>query len=159
MRPLRFILAIVALAFMALPAKAASIIETAQAAGQFNTLIAAVKAAGLVDALSGRGPFTVFAPTDAAFKKLPPATLKALLKPENRDKLRAILLYHVVGKAVTSDQVPAKPIQVPTLNPSASLKVQMGKGFVHVNGIRVVKADIATDNGVIHVINSVLIPK
>jgi uncharacterized surface protein with fasciclin (FAS1) repeats len=137
--------------------------ETSQAlnsaAGQFNTLIAAVKAAGLVDALSGRGPFTVFAPTDAAFKKLPPATLKALLKPENRDKLRAILLYHVVGKAVTSDQVPAKPVQVPTLNPSASLKVQMGKGFVHVNGIRVVKADIATDNGVIHVINSVLIPK
>lgn len=159
MRLFRLTLTLLALAFISVPAKAASIIETAQSAGKFNTLIAAVKAAGLVDALSGKGPFTVFAPTDAAFKKLPPATLASLLKPENRDQLKAILLYHVVGKAVTSDQVPKRPTSVPTLNTAASLTVQQGKGYVHVNGIRVIKADIAADNGVIHVINTVLLPK
>lgn len=137
-------------------ASAADIVDTA-VAGHFNTLIAAIKAAGLVDALKGRGPFTVFAPTDEAFAKLPPGTLETLLKPENKDQLRKILTYHVVaGRVMASDVV--KLDSAKTLE-GGSLSIHAADGEVTVNNARVIKTDIAASNGVIHVMDSVLIPK
>jgi uncharacterized surface protein with fasciclin (FAS1) repeats len=124
-------------------------------AGSFNTLAAALKAGGLVDALKGKGPFTVFAPTDEAFAKLPAGTVESLLKPENRDKLVAILKYHVVAGNVTSDKV-VKLDSAETLN-GQKVKISATDG-VKVNNAKVVKADIVTTNGVIHVIDSVLLP-
>ena len=144
----------------ALPAAAApakmDIVDTAVAAGTFNTLTAALKTAGLADTLKGKGPFTVFAPTDEAFSKLPAGTVETLLKSENKDKLKAILLYHVVSGDVTASQV-MKMTSAKTVN-GQDLKIQVTDGTVMVNDAKVVKADIATSNGVIHVIDTVLLP-
>jgi uncharacterized surface protein with fasciclin (FAS1) repeats len=151
-----------ALAFMAVamfatvPARAADIVDTAVAAGSFKTLVAAVKAADLVDTLKGKGPFTVFAPTDAAFAKLPKSTLAALLKPANKGKLAAILTYHVVPGKVLAKDLAGKVQNVKTVN-GASVRVNGTKG-VRVNASKVTKADIETSNGVIHVIDTVLLP-
>jgi uncharacterized surface protein with fasciclin (FAS1) repeats len=145
----------------ALPANAApakmDIVDTAVAAGTFNTLAAALQAAGLVDTLKGTGPFTVFAPTDEAFSKLPPGTVETLLKPENKEKLKAILLYHVVSGDVTAAQV-VKLTSAQTVN-GQDLKIRVTDGAVMINDAKVVKADIAASNGVIHVIDTVLLPK
>lgn len=132
------------------------IVDTAVEAGSFTTLVAAVQAAGLVDTLKGDGPFTVFAPTDEAFAALPEGTVADLLKPENKDKLTAILTYHVVaGKVMSGD----------LSNDMMAETVQGGKvtimteGGVTVDGANVVTADIETSNGVIHVIDGVIMPK
>lgn len=132
------------------------IVDTAVAAGSFGTLAAALKAADLVGALKGPGPFTVFAPTDAAFAKLPAGTLDSLLKPENKEKLKGILLYHVVsGKIMAAD---IKGAARPKTLQGATLDVKAGAAGVTVNGARVTGADVAASNGVIHVIDSVLLP-
>ena len=138
-------------------ASAADIVDTAVAAGSFKTLVAAVKAAGLVETLKGAGPFTVFAPTDEAFAKLPAGTLDSLLKPENKAKLAAILTYHVVaGKVMAADVVKIKSAKSVQGGPIA-VKAKGGK--VTLNGLsQVVKTDIGTDNGVIHVIDAVILP-
>ena len=133
------------------------IVDTAVAAGSFNTLVAAVKAAGLVKTLKGDGPFTVFAPTDAAFKALPAGTVESLLKPENKDKLVAVLTYHVVSGKVMSADIAGKKMMVPTVQGS-KLDVNATNG-VMVDGAKVVKADIVASNGVIHVIDKVVLPK
>ncbi|MEO0618191.1 MAG: fasciclin domain-containing protein [Pseudomonadota bacterium] len=144
---------------IAAPAHAANIVETAQQTGKFNTLLAAADAAGLVGALSGDGPLTVFAPTDAAFDKLPAGTVENLLKPENKDQLVAILTYHVLGRQLTSDMLPHKTIPVKPLNTASRLHVRKAASGVTVNKANVDSADIQTDNGVIHVIDQVLLPK
>lgn len=130
------------------------IVDTAVKAGSFNTLVAAVKAAGLVDTLKGEGPFTVFAPTDEAFAKLPADALKALLA--DKQALRKVLLYHVVSGKVTADQV-VKMTSAPTAQGS-NVMIDASNG-VKINNATVVKADIMTSNGVIHVIDTVLLPK
>jgi uncharacterized surface protein with fasciclin (FAS1) repeats len=133
------------------------IVETAKAAGSFNTLVKAVAAAGLVETLKGPGPFTVFAPTDQAFAKLPSGTLQDLLKPENKSKLQSILTYHVVpGKVMATDVVKLKTAK--TVN-GAALKLKADPGGVMVDNAKVVKTDILTTNGVIHVIDSVVLPQ
>ena len=132
------------------------IVDTAVAAGKFNTLASALKAAGLVDTLKGDGPFTVFAPTDEAFAKVPAATLADLLKPENKAKLAAILTYHVVpAKAMASDVAGMKTAK--TVN-GKELRLSATDGKVMVNDAKVTKADIVCTNGVIHVIDTVLMP-
>jgi uncharacterized surface protein with fasciclin (FAS1) repeats len=132
------------------------IVDTAVAAGSFNTLAAALKAAGLVDTLKADGPFTVFAPTDGAFAKLPAGTVENLLKPENREKLRSILTYHVVpGKVMASEVV--KIDSARTVN-GKSLKINTKGGKVRVDDAMVTKTDIEASNGVIHVIDSVVLP-
>jgi uncharacterized surface protein with fasciclin (FAS1) repeats len=132
------------------------IVDTAVAAGDFKTLAAALKAAGLIDTLKGEGPFTVFAPTDEAFAKLPAGTVESLLKPENKDKLTAILTYHVVpAKAMAKDV--AGMTSAKTVN-GKKLKLQIDGDKVMVDEATVTKADIATSNGVIHVIDTVLLP-
>ena len=146
-----------ALALSTSVTKAADIVDTAVAAGSFNTLVAAVKAADLVGTLKGPGPFTVFAPTDAAFKKLPKGTLASLLKLENKDKLVKILTYHVVPGKVMAADVAGKHTAVTTVE-GDQITVN-GRHGVRVNDAQVVKADIVADNGVIHVINKVLLPK
>ncbi len=138
-------------------ARSADIVDTAVAAGQFKTLATALKAAGLVEALKGPGPFTVFAPTDEAFAKLPAGTLDDLLKPENRDKLRSILTYHVVSGKVMSSQV-VRLREAKTLN-GQSVRIRTRDGKVSVDNATVVKPDIETSNGVIHVIDAVILPK
>jgi uncharacterized surface protein with fasciclin (FAS1) repeats len=131
-----------------------NIVETAVASGEFNTLVAAVKAAGLVEALSSPGPFTVFAPNDAAFSKVPKATIDSLM--QDRAKLTDILKYHVIsGKYMASDV--AKTSSLKTLQGS-DLSVDTSKG-VKINDANVIKADIVCSNGVCHVIDSVLVPK
>jgi uncharacterized surface protein with fasciclin (FAS1) repeats len=138
--------------------KPANIVETAVAAGQFKTLAAALEAAGLIDALTGEGPFTVFAPTDEAFAKLPVGTVESLLKPENKEKLKSILLYHVIPGSVTAKQVTKlNGRSVKTLEGS-SIKVGTMNG-VTVDDARVTKTNIHASNGVIHVIDTVLMPK
>jgi uncharacterized surface protein with fasciclin (FAS1) repeats len=136
---------------------AKDIVDTAVSAGNFKTLAAALQAAGLVDTLKGAGPFTVFAPTDEAFAKLPAGTLKELLKPESKAKLTAILTYHVVsGKVLAEDVVKlseAKTVQ------GSSAKITVKDGKVKVDDANVVKTDIACANGVIHVIDAVILPK
>ena len=140
----------------AAPRAQADIVDTAVAAGQFNTLAAALKAAGLVDTLKGKGPFTVFAPTDAAFAALPAGTVEDLLKPANKAKLVSILTYHVVpgrnpaAKVVGLDKVAT--VQ------GDSVDIRASGGAVMIDGAKVVKADIAASNGVIHVIDKVLMP-
>jgi len=134
----------------------ADIVDTAVAAGSFKTLVKAVQAADLVETLKGDGPFTVFAPTDEAFAKLPAGTLESLLKPENKDKLTAILTYHVVsGKVGAADVV--KLDSAKTVNGKSMTIKTSGKG-VTVDGANVVKTDIWTSNGVIHVIDAVILP-
>ena len=132
------------------------IVDTAVAAGQFKTLVAALNAAGLVETLKGHGPFTVFAPTDEAFAKLPAGTVADLLKPENKAKLTTILTYHVVPGAVMAEQV-TKLEEAKTIN-GATVKVSAKDGKVMINNADVVEADIETSNGVIHVIDNVLLP-
>jgi transforming growth factor-beta-induced protein len=139
----------------ALQAADKDIVDTAVGAKQFTTLVAAVKAAGLVETLKGDGPFTVFAPTDAAFEKLPEGTVESLLKPENKDKLIAVLTYHVVpGKVMAKDVVglsKAKTVQ------GKEISITVGDG-VKVDNANVVKTDIECSNGVIHVIDAVILP-
>jgi len=132
------------------------IVGTAISAGQFKTLVAALQAAGLVDTLKGAGPFTVFAPTDAAFAKLPAGTVESLLKPENKAKLTAILTYHVVPGRVLAAQV-VDMSSATTVN-GQPLSIHSEGGVVMVGGARVVSADILCSNGVIHVIDTVLLP-
>ena len=138
-------------------AQGKDIVDTAVGAGQFKTLAAALGAAGLVETLKGKGPFTVFAPTDAAFAKLPAGTVEMLLKPENKAKLTAILTYHVVaGKVMAADVVKvtsAKTVQ------GGSVAVKVTGGKVTIDAANVVTTDIAASNGVIHVIDTVLMPK
>jgi uncharacterized surface protein with fasciclin (FAS1) repeats len=143
---------------VSVPGNAADIVETAVGAGQFKTLTAALEAAGLVDTLKGRGPFTVFAPTDAAFAKLPTGTLETLLKPENKDELVRILTHHVVPGSIMSASLAGKRTQASTVEGTA-LTIDATKGNVQVNEATVVSADVTADNGVIHVIDSVVIPK
>ncbi|MFT5509200.1 MAG: putative surface protein with fasciclin (FAS1) repeats [Hyphomicrobiaceae bacterium] len=141
-------------------ANAANIVETAQKAGTFGTLIAAAKAAGLAGALSNGKNLTVFAPTDAAFKKLPKGTVATLLKPENKAKLAAILSYHVLPRRLTSSQLPHKAIHVRTIKASGDrlLRVTKSRGGVTVDGANVVSANIRASNGIIHVIDKVMLP-
>ncbi len=133
------------------------IVDTAVNAGSFKTLVAAVKAADLESTLRGTGPFTVFAPTDEAFAKLPAGTVESLLKPENKEKLKAILTYHVVsgnvGSAAAMKLTTAKTVS------GKELKLDASSGSLHVGKATVTKADIATSNGVIHVIDTVLLPE
>lgn len=145
-----------ALAVVSLPAKAADIVDTAVGAGQFKTLVAAVTAAGLVDTLKSKGPFTVFAPTDAAFAKLPAGTVESLLKPENKSKLVAILKYHVLPGKVMSGDIAGKKMSVATVQ-GGKVNVDAMSG-VMINDANVVTADIAASNGVIHVIDKVILP-
>ncbi|MGI9524458.1 MAG: fasciclin domain-containing protein [Hyphomicrobiaceae bacterium] len=141
-------------------AQSANIVETASQAGTFQTLIAAAKAAGLAEALSSGKQLTVFAPTDEAFAKLPEGTVESLLQPENKDKLAAILTYHVLPRELTSRQLPHKTITVRTIKPSGdrTLRVRKSRTGVTVDKANVVKADIKASNGVIHVIDSVMLP-
>ena len=146
------LIAVSALSLAAFGAHAKDIVDTAVSAGSFNTLVAAVKAAGLVDTLKGPGPFTVFAPTDAAFAKIPKADLDALLA--DKAKLTKVLTYHVVPGKVMAADVKAgdvKTVQGSAINVSTA-------GGVKVNGANVVKTDIVSDNGVIHVIDAVILP-
>lgn len=134
------------------------IVDTAASAGTFQTLVAAVKAADLVDTLKGNGPFTVLAPTDEAFKKLPAGTVENLLKPENKAKLAAILTYHVIpSKAMAADVVKLNGKKVKTVEGS-EVSITVKDGTVSVNNAKVIKTDIVTKNGVIHVIDTVILP-
>ena len=135
--------------------KSADIVDTAISAGSFTTLVAAVQAADLVDTLKGEGPFTVFAPTDEAFAKLPEGTVASLLLPENKDKLVGILTYHVVPAKVMAADV--KSGEAPTVN-GKPLAISVSDAGVTVSGAKVIKTDIKTSNGVIHVIDTVMIP-
>ena len=156
-RPIFSGAAAVALIAVTTSAMAKDIVDVAASNPKFKTLVAAVKAADLVDTLKAEGPFTVFAPTDAAFARLPKGTLKSLLLPENKQKLVAILTYHVVpGKVMAKDVVKlnsAKTVQ------GGALNIKAAGGGVMINGAHVTKADITTSNGVIHVIDSVLLPE
>ena len=133
------------------------IVDTAVAAGKFGTLVAAVKAAGLVETLKGAGPFTVFAPTDDAFAKLPAGTVEELLKPENKAKLAKILTYHVLPGKVMAADIAGKTMHVKTVEGS-EVAVDASSG-VKVDGATVVMADVAATNGVIHAIDHVIMPK
>ena len=134
----------------------ADIVDTAVAAGSFNTLVAAVEAAGLVETLKGDGPFTVFAPTDDAFAKLPDGTVEMLLMPENKDKLVDVLTYHVVSGKVMSGDIAGKRVAPETVQ-GRPLAVNATSG-VMVNDAKVITADVEASNGVIHVIDTVLLP-
>ena len=147
---------VMVLAATTVRAQEKDIVDTAVAAGSFKTLASALTAGDLIQTLKGKGPFTVFAPTDEAFAKLPAATLADLLKPENKAKLQAILTYHVVAGKVMASQVTGMT-SAKTVN-GASLKISVMNGGVMLNNARVVKADIETSNGVIHVIDTVLLP-
>lgn len=142
-----------------LPAKADSpktVVEIAAGNEDFSTLVAAVKAAGLVETLSGTGPFTIFAPTNEAFAKLPAGTVESLLKPENKEKLAGILTYHVLaGKVMAAD---VKAGKVATVN-GKEVTIKVADGVVMLDGANVVKTDIVGSNGVIHVIDSVILPE
>ncbi|MES2813715.1 MAG: fasciclin domain-containing protein [Pseudomonadota bacterium] len=153
----RTFLALTAATAFAMPAFAQDmdIVDTAVANGSFNTLAAALTAAGLVETLKGEGPFTVFAPTDAAFAALPAGTVEDLLKPENKDKLTAILTYHVVaGKVMSTDLT--EGMKAATVN-GAEVTITL-EGGAKVNGAVISAADVAASNGVIHVIDSVILP-
>jgi uncharacterized surface protein with fasciclin (FAS1) repeats len=132
------------------------IVDTAVDAGDFKTLVSALKQADLVETLKGEGPFTVFAPTDEAFKKFWPETLKNLLKPENKDKLQLLLTYHVVPGKVKSKKAMKLDTAVPLSG--GSLRLSVKSNILHVNHAKVIKADIKTTNGIIHVIDAVLVP-
>lgn len=149
--------ALVPLSLFGIKAQAADIVDTAIEAGQFNTLVAAVQAADLVETLKGEGPFTVFAPTDEAFAKLPEGTVEDLLKPENKEQLVGILTHHVVSGKVMSSDLAGKSMEVATVQgDNISIDAQGSK--VKVGTATVLNADIEADNGVIHVIDSVILP-
>jgi len=156
----RLYIAVVATVLMSISAFAShtrpDIVDTAVKAGTFNTLAQALKAADLVDTLKGTGPFTVFAPTDEAFKKLPPGTLEVLLKPENKEQLRSILTYHVVPGRVTAADV-VKLTSAKTVNGN-EVRISVLKGVVRLNDVRVTKTNIAASNGLIHVVDRVIVP-
>ena len=159
---MRFLKMLAAATIMMVPlssayAGAKDIVDTAVGAGKFNTLVTAVKAAGLVDTLKGQGPFTVFAPTDAAFAKLPKGTVESLLKPENKDKLVKILTYHVVPGKILAGDIAGKTAKVATVEGS-KLSVDATAG-VRIDSATVVAADVAASNGVIHIIDTVVMPK
>jgi uncharacterized surface protein with fasciclin (FAS1) repeats len=137
--------------------KKPNIVEVAVANGSFNTLVAAVKAAGLVDTLSGKGPFTVFAPTDAAFAKLPEGTVEKLLKPENKAALVKVLTYHVVPSKVFAKDIKVGSASVKTVEGGTIAVTKKGKS-VTINNANVAIADVKASNGVIHVIDTVLLP-
>jgi len=132
------------------------IVDTAVAAGSFKTLAAALTAAGLVETLKGEGPFTVFAPTDEAFAKLPAGTVEELLKPENKAKLTDILTYHVVAGNVASDA--AMKLTTATALNKKAIKLEVKEGALYLNESKVTTADVACTNGVIHIIDTVLLP-
>ena len=147
----------VAVSGAAVRAETRDVVETAVAAGSFKTLAKALDAAGLVTTLKGSGPFTVFAPTDEAFAKLPAGTLETLLKPENKEKLRRILTYHVVsGKVMASDVVKLQSTKAVS---GDTITVKVRNDVVHVDNATVTKADVTASNGVIHVIDAVILPK
>jgi transforming growth factor-beta-induced protein len=150
-------LALVAMATLPAQTQTKDIVDTAVGAGNFKTLAAALQAAGLVDTLKGSGPFTVFAPTDEAFAKLPAGTVENLLKPENKAQLQAVLTYHVVPGKVMAAQVTkmnsAKTVQ------GQNVSIQVVDGKVKIDNATVVTADVAASNGVIHVIDTVILPK
>lgn len=145
-------------ALTAAKAADADIVDTAVAAGNFETLVAAVKAADLVETLKGEGPFTVFAPTDEAFAKLPAGTVDNLLKPENKDQLVAVLTYHVVPGKVMSSDIAGKEMEVKTVQGSM-VDINATGASVMVDGATVVTPDIEATNGVIHVIDAVILPE
>lgn len=146
----------VATAFPALAGMTKDIVDTAVSAGSFNTLVAAVEAAGLVETLKGDGPFTLFAPTDEAFAALPAGTVEELLKPENKDKLAAVLTYHVVPGKVMSSDIAGQTLDVETVQgTTAAINATNG---VMIDEATVVTADIETSNGVIHIIDAVILP-
>lgn len=154
-------LAVVAVPFSAVSVKAETagktIVEIAAGAEDFSTLVAAAKAAGLVDVLASDGPFTVFAPTNEAFAKLPKGTVESLLKPENKDKLVAILKYHVVpGKVMAKDVVKVDSAKTAQ---GSEVKITLEGKTVKVNNAKVIKTDLEASNGVIHVIDTVIIPE
>ena len=150
------LLAILPFSIASFSVKAQDIVDTAIAAGQFNTLVAAVQAADLVETLKGDGPFTVFAPTDEAFAALPEGTVESLLKPENKEQLAAILTYHVVSGKIMSADIAGKTAEVATVQ-GTNISVNAVNG-VMVDNATVVAADIEADNGVIHVIDRVVLP-
>src|SRR4051794_10658741 len=154
----RNLLAAAAVLALASPAAAADIVETASLNGSFTTLVAAVKTAGLVDTLKGTGPFTVFAPTDEAFKKLPAGTVENLLKPENKAQLTKVLTYHVVPGKVMASDVKGKTTTAKTVEGSA-VAIDASGSAVKVDNATVSKADVIASNGVIHVIDTVIMPK
>ena len=156
MKKIKTLLAVAASLFFVADSQASDIVDVAASNKSFSTLVAAVKAAGLVETLKGEGPYTVFAPTDEAFAKLPKGTLESLLKPENKEKLVAILTYHVVpGKVMAKD---VKSGKVKTASGS-SFKMKVSKKGVWVDNAKVVSTDVKADNGVIHVIDTVILPK
>ena len=151
------VLTVAASGTTAVRAETRDVVDTAIAAGSFKTLAKALDAAGLVTTLKGAGPFTVFAPTDEAFAKLPDGTLETLLKPENKEKLRRILTYHVVaGKVMASDVVKLQSAKAVS---GDAITVKVENGVVHVDNATVTSADVLASNGVIHVIDSVILPK
>lgn len=150
------LLAALPMTFTAVAVKAGDIVDTAASADQFNTLVAAVKAAGLVETLKSDGPFTVFAPTNDAFAALPAGTVENLLKPENKEQLVAVLTYHVIPGKVMSSDIAGKTAQVETVQGSA-LSIDATSGVMIDNAV-VTTADIITSNGVIHVIDKVVLP-
>lgn len=154
---LTFVIAMSALTLTATAAAKKDIVDTAVDAGSFNTLATALEAAGLVETLKGDGPYTVFAPTDEAFAKLPDGTVETLLKPENKDQLVAVLTYHVVPGTVTAEQV-VTLTEAKTVN-GEMVEIAVVDGAVKVDDAQVIQADVMTSNGVIHVIDTVLIPE
>ena len=158
---MRYVLGLIAAVAFTAPALAGDskdIVETAVGAGSFKTLAAALKAADLVDTLKGEGPFTVMAPTDEAFAKLPEGTVETLLKPENKEKLVAILKYHVIpGKALAADVIKLDGHDVKTVQ-GEKAKIAVKDGTVMIDNAKVVKTDIECTNGVIHVIDAVILP-
>jgi uncharacterized surface protein with fasciclin (FAS1) repeats len=150
--------AVAAMLAAASPAAAADLVETAVTNGSFKTLTAALQAAGLVETLKGKGPYTVFAPTDEAFKKLPAGTVENLLKPENKAQLQKVLTYHVVSGSVMSGDLKGKTTNAKTVEGSA-VRIDASGNAVKVNDAIVTQADVNASNGVIHVIDSVIMPK
>ena len=157
-----FIGAVVSMGLAAAPAQADNIVEVAQGAGTFGTLLAAAEAAGLAGALAEGQNLTVFAPTDDAFAALPAGTVENLLKPENKDQLAAILSYHVLPRELASNQLPGRAIHIRTIKSGGDRLLAIEKdahtGAVVVDGANVVSADIRADNGIIHVIDAVMLP-
>jgi uncharacterized surface protein with fasciclin (FAS1) repeats len=153
-----FGLAAISAAALTAHAHAADIVDTAASAGNFSTLVSAIEAAGLAETLQGEGPFTVFAPTDEAFAKLPAGTVENLLKPENKDQLTAILTYHVLPSEVMSSDIQGQATTAETVQ-GGELEIDASGSAVMVEGATVTQADIDADNGVIHAIDTVLMPE
>ena len=156
MKKVKSLLLAAAALMLTAPVQAGDIVDVAASNKSFKTLVAAVKAADLVETLKSDGPFTVFAPTDEAFAKLPKGTLESLLKPENKEQLVSILTYHVVPSKVMAKDVKSGMVKTAS---GSSFKMKVSKKGVHVDNAKVVATDVMADNGVIHVIDTVIIPK